>query len=134
VTLSVLRDGEAIQVPLTPRQKGDVEGKEIDLPRWDMTVKAINRFDNPDLHFHREQGVFIFGTRYPGNASNAGLTEKDIILKIDGEKIESIDDIKQVHKQLIDNIDDKHRVLVAVLRDGLLRQVVLDFKRDYKRD
>ena len=37
-------------------------------------------------------------------------------------------------KDLIANVDDKHRAVISVLRNGLLRQIVLDFSRDYEKE
>ncbi len=129
----IQRDGESLTIPITPREKGKVEGEELALKRWDFTVKDINQFDNPNLYFHRQKGVFVFGVRYPGNASSAGLSTQDIILKIGDEKVESIEDVKRAHEKLVAEVDKQPRVVITVLRRGLMRQVVLDFARDYER-
>lgn len=134
MTLSVWRGDEALTIDVTPREKGKVEGEELDCPRWDLTVKAINQFDNPDLYFHRKEGVFIYGIKYPGNASNSGLSEKDIVLKIGKNKVASLDDVRRIHKELIGNVASKHKVAVTVLRNGLMRQCILDFSRDYEKE
>jgi len=133
VNVELLRDGALLAVELTPREKGDVEGEELDCPRWDFTVKTINQFDNPTLHFHRQQGVFVYGVRSPGNAENAGLRQYDIILKLDGRQIRTLDDVKEVHEKALENIEEQSRVRASVLRDGLMRQLVLDFSRDYSK-
>jgi len=132
--LVLLRDGKEVRADLTPRGKGKVEGEELDCPRWDLTVKAINQFDNPGLYFHRKKGVFVYGVKYPGNAGNAGLTTEDIILRIDGRKVETLDDVKKIHAELLKGVEARHKVVVSVLRNGLLRQVVLDFLRDYEKE
>ena len=132
--LSVLRGEKPLTIELTPREKGKVEGEELDCPRWDFTVKAINQFDNPDLYFHRKQGVFVYGVKYPGNASDAGLEEKDIILKIDGKEVKTLADVKKIHADMLKNVQAKHRVVLTVLRNGLMRQIVLDFLRDYEKE
>ena len=129
----ILRDKKRITISLTPRAKGAVEGKEQDCPRWNMTVKAINQFDNEALYFYRKQGVFIFGVKYPGNAAKAGLTDADIILKIGAKEIKTLDDVKTTYEEAIKNIDKKPRILFTVLRNGLIRQVVLDFKQDHEK-
>ena len=133
-TITLLRGGETLTVELTPRQKGKVEGEELDCPRWDMTVKAINEFDNPNLHFYRKEGVFIFGVRWPGNASNAGLNEQDIVTKIGDVNIVTLDDVRKAHKTALDNIKTKHKVIVNVLRNGQSQVIVLDFARDFKKE
>lgn len=130
----ILRDGVPMTVAITPREKGKVEGEELDCPRWDLTVKSINQFDNPALYFYRKEGVFVFGVKYPGNASQAGLQPQDIILKIDGKDVTTLDQIRQMHKDAIANVDTKPRVLFTVMRNGLMRQVVLDFSREYEKE
>jgi len=133
MSLEVRRGDERLIVEVEPREKGTVEGGELDCPRWDLAIKEINQFDNPDLYFHRTAGVFIYGTKYPGNAANSGLREKDIILKIDGRDVLTLDDVKVIHAEAIENIDARHRIIFHVLRGGLPRQVVLDFSRDHSR-
>lgn len=130
-----LRRGEEILTfALTPREKGKVEGKELDCPRWDMTVKAINQFDNEDLYFYRKEGVFVYGVKYPGNASSAGLQEKDILLRIGEKEVQTLKDVKAAYDQTVENIKNNHRIVLTVLRNGLMQQVVLDFARDYEKE
>jgi len=131
--LELVRRDTPLSVEITPRAKGRVEGEELDFPRWDFTAKAINQFDNPDLHFHRPEGVFIFGVRYPGNAAAAGLTAQDIVIKLDGREVRSLDDLRTLHQEAIAGIGSKHRVLLSLLRNGELRQVVLDFSREHTK-
>lgn len=125
------RNGTTMHLEITPREKGDVEGDEQDFPRWDMTLKAINQFENPSLYFHRQEGVFVYGTRRPGNAGRAGLSTQDIILQIDGQEITTLDDVRDIHQQAMDNLDSRRRMVVTILRNGLRRQIVLDYSRDY---
>ncbi|MGQ9651192.1 MAG: trypsin-like peptidase domain-containing protein [Phycisphaerae bacterium] len=132
--LELLRNSAPLVLEVTPREKGKVEGEELDCPRWDMTLKTINQFENPDLYFHRQKGVFVFGVKYPGNASNAGLQSQDILLKIEGKDVTTLDEVKAIHEEAIRNVGAKHRVLVTVLRNGLMRQVVLDFSREYEKE
>ena len=132
--LELVRNNKRQIVELTPREKGKVEGEELDCPRWDLTFKTINQFDNPDLYFNREKGVFIFGVKRPGNAEMAGLLARDILVKIDGQEVTSLDEVKSLHKSAVDNVSTKHRVVLTVLRNGLMRQVVLDFSRNYEKE
>lgn len=131
---AVLRDGQELTVELTPREKGRVEGEELDCPRWDLTVKVINQFDNADLHFYRPEGVFIYGIKDPGNAANSDLRVRDIVVRIDGKEVKTLADVAAIHKEALANMERKSRVVFTVMRGGQTRQVVLDFARDYKRD
>jgi serine protease Do len=132
--LTILRDGKELTVEITPREKGKVEGAELDAPRWDLTFKAINQFDNPDLFFHRRQGVFIYGIKQPGNAAKSGLSSQDIVVKIDGKPVETLDDVRTIHAEALENVNNKPKILFSVLRNGLTRQVILDFSRDFEKD
>jgi len=132
--LDLMRRDTPLSVEVTPRAKGRVEGEELDCPRWDFTVKAINQFDNPDLHFQRQQGVFVFGVRFPGNAAAAGIGQQDILLKIDGREVKTLDDVRTAHREALVNIGSKHRSIVSLLRNGESRQVVLDFSREHVRE
>jgi S1-C subfamily serine protease len=76
----------------------------------------------------------VQAVRHPGNAANAGLQGQDIVVKIGGKEVGSLDDVKQIHKKSLANINDSHRVLVTVLRNGLMKQVVLDFSRDHSKE
>lgn len=134
VSLEIVRAGQTLTLEVVPRTKGAVEGEEYDCPRWNMTVKAINQFDNPDLYFVREQGVFIFGLKYPGNAQTAGLQRNDIITSIEGREITTLDDVKTAYDEIATAADKKTRIVVEVLRSGLARQIVLDFAREFKTD
>ncbi len=133
VELELERAGQPVAARMIPRAKGRVEGEELDCPRWDLTLKAINQFDNPDLHFHRPEGVFIYGVKFPGNASASGLTSQDILLRLDDREVNTLDDVREIHRQALDSLPGKHRVLVTLLRNGELRQVVLDFSRDHQK-
>ncbi len=133
-SFEILRGEDRLTLSITPREKGKVEGKELACKRWDLTVKEINQFDNPDLYFHRQKGVFVFATKFPGNASSSGLMRNDIILKIDGKDVTTLEDVEAAHKQAMENVDSRSRIVFAVLRTGLMRQIVLDFARDYSKE
>jgi len=134
VGIDFLRGDKPMTVEIEPREKGKVEGAELDCPRWDLTVREINQFDTPDLYFYRPKGVFVYGVKGPGNAELAGLRPLDIVVKIDGREVTTLDDVRAIHKEAINGLKTKHRAIFSVLRNGLLRQVVLDFSRDFSKE
>ena len=107
-TIDVFRGEQPLKLTLTPRVKGSVEGEELDLPRWNMTVKSINQFANPDLYFVRPEGLFIFGVKYPGNAQKSGLARNDIIASIDGKPITTLDDARRVYDEVLAAVAAPH--------------------------
>ena len=132
--LSVVREGKTLALSLTPRPKGAVEGEELDCPRWNMTVKTINQFDNPSLYFHRKKGVFILAVKYPGNAATSGLSAQDIIVKIGETAVTALADVKAAYDKALSAKRDERKVVVEVIRDGLTNHVVLDYAREYEDD
>jgi serine protease Do len=134
VAIELVRGDKPLTVELEPREKGKVEGAELDCPRWDLTVRDINQFDTPDLYFYRAKGVFVYGVKAPGNAELAGLRPLDIIVKIDGREVTTLDDVRAIHKAAIESLKTKHRAIFSVFRNGLVRQVVLDFSRDFSKE
>jgi type II secretory pathway component PulC len=134
VKIDLVRNGQPLTISIEPREKGKVEGAELDCPRWDFTVREINQFDNPDLFFYRNKGVFVYGVKEPGNAAAAGFRPHDIIVRIDSREVTSLDEVKTIHKSSLAEIAAKHRIIFTVLRNGLTRQVVLDFARDYSKE
>jgi serine protease Do len=134
VKVELQRDGKPMAVQLTPREKGNVQGEELDCPRWDLTLKAINQFETPDLYFHKKAGVFVNGVKFPGNAGTAGLQGRDIVVRIDNKPVSTLVEAKAAHKKAIENADGDSRVLFTVLRNGLMKQIVLDYSRDHSRE
>lgn len=127
----LVRGDVTVTLELTPREKGRVEGAAIDCPRWDLTVKAINQFDSPDLYFYRREGVFVYGVRMPGNAARAGLRSQDILLAVDGQPVTDLESLKKIHRASLEHRVQKPRLILSVLRGGAERVVVLDVSRDY---
>jgi len=134
VPIELVRGDKPLTVEIEPREKGKVEGAELDCPRWDLTVREINQFDTPDLYFYRPKGVFVYGVKGPGNAELAGLRPLDILVKIDGREVTALDDVRAIHKEALEGLKTKHRAIFSVLRNGLVRQVVLDYSRDFSKE
>ena len=132
--LEVHRNDQVLTLEIVPTIKGRVEGEEVDLPRWNMTVKSINKFANPDLYFVRREGIFIFGTKYPGNAASSGLRTNDIITAIDGRGVKKLEEAKEVYEEVVEAEPKRTRVKIEYIRGGIQRQAVLDFSREYKSD
>ncbi len=130
----IKRGEEVLKINLTPLLKGKVEGDDFDCDLWDMTVKEINQFKNPDLYFYRKQGVYIQGIKYPGNAADAGLYTNDIVLSIDNKPINNLDDIKRVYKEIIEDQKREKKVLFEILRSGYKRLIVLDYRKNYDEE
>jgi serine protease Do len=128
------KEEKIITVEFTPTEKGKFEGKDFECKRWDMTVKEISQFRDPDLYFHKKKGVYIRGIRYPGNARDAGLNRKDIILNIDGKEIDSLKDIKKIYKKIMADKKREKKLRFKILRRGYTQWIIMDYRTDYKEE
>jgi serine protease Do len=134
VPMELQRGGETVRIEVTPEEKGKLEGDDFDCRRWNMTVKEINKYRTPRLYYFKEKGVYVQGVKYPGNAATAGLGEQDILLTIDRRPVETIDDVRQAYEQILQNEQREKKVVIEVLRGGLRKWIVLDYRRDYDEE
>ncbi len=133
IPITLVRGDSETTTSLVPREKGAVQGDEVDCPRWGLTLKQINRFENAELYRLRNEGVFIFGIRSPGNAASAGLQVNDILLEVEGVAVTTLEEAKAAYTRSVEQLEQKKRVLVKLIRAGQQRQIVLDIARDFER-
>ncbi|MCD8140526.1 MAG: trypsin-like peptidase domain-containing protein [Planctomycetaceae bacterium] len=126
--------GPVSDVVVTPMEKGQVEGGDFDCRRWNMTIKAINEFATPMLHFFKNRGVYIQAVKHPGNAASAGLRRGDIILEIDGVPVDDFDAAKAMYETIVADEAREKKVVFTVLRAGLKNYQVLDYAPRYGQD
>ncbi len=133
VAVRVRRDGAERELELRPRAKGVVLGREHAFARWDFTVKEINQFETPDLFFQAPNGLYVRGVRLPGNANEGGLRPRDVVLRVNGLEVASLDELRRLHEESLARLagGGGRRLLLDVLRNGQRVQVILDLSRDY---
>jgi serine protease Do len=136
VKMLVRRGGEEVSLQLTPASKGKFEGQDYELRQWNMTVKEITKFSNPQLYFlHPEGGVYIQGVRYPGNARDAGLSHNDIILKIGQADIKTLEDVRKAYEELVKDKDrPEKKVLITIKRGAFREWKTLNWQKDYLQE
>ncbi len=119
---------------VVPAEKGLVEGEDFDSRRWNMTVKSINEFATPMMHFFKSNGVFVQAVKHPGNAAEAGLRRGDIILEIDGAPVENLDDFISQYNAIVADASRDKKVVFTVLRAGLRNYHILDYAPQYGQE
>ena len=133
-SMEFLRGGETARAEVVPEQKGKLEGDDIDCRRWNMTIKEINKYRTPRLYYFRQTGVYVQGVKYPGNAAAAGLNEQDIILSIDKQAVATIEDVQRIYGKVLEDGTREKKVVFEVMRSGLRKWIVLDYRRDYEEE
>ncbi len=122
------------EAAVTPMEKGRVEGQDFDCRRWNMTVKTINEFATPMLHFFKQRGVYIQGVKYPGNADTAGLRSGDILLEIDGVAVDSLEKCREIYETVVADAYREKKVVFTIMRAGLRNYRVLDYAPRYGQE
>ncbi len=131
--LEVQRGAETLELTLVPVSKGKQEGEDFECKRWDLTVKEITKFSDPQLFFQRPSGIYIQGVKYGGNARASGLMASDILTAAGETPVETLKDVRAAYDASLKLERGKRKVLFRVLRNGYRRLVVLDFEKDTER-
>jgi serine protease Do len=131
--IAVRRGDATLSLEIKPVLKASVDGADFACKRWNVTVKGFNEFSEPELYFYEKGGVFVNGVRVPGNAQKAGLRRRDIILKIDGRDVKTIDDVRRIYEEVMANNKGPPRVLLEIRRGQFRQPIVLDYKEDYSK-
>jgi len=128
--VEAVRDGKTEKIAVTPVPKGKVEGDDLELKEWDLTVKEINKYTDRLLAYFRPVGVFVQGVKAGGNAAASGLSAGDVIVKIGGEEVTDLVQVQGIYEGLDGLPRGQRKVLWEVIRGGYATAVVLDFNRE----
>ena len=133
IDITVVRSSEDMELALTPLAKGSVQGEEFSCERWDFSVKTINKYETPNLYFQNPEGVYVYGIRYPGNSQNAGIMRRDVLLKVNGLPVNSLEEVRKLHAKTLENLEKggPKRIVFSLLRNNRNIQAVVDISRDY---
>ena len=98
VVFSVKRNGAAAQdiAVVTERLESRV-GEEWAFEKWGMSVREVSRAFARENRLADEDGVIVIGTQPAFPAEKAGLVRGDIILKVKGEPVRDLDELKAVY-------------------------------------
>lgn len=134
VVFNILREEQSFNLDVIPILKEKSEGDDFECKEWNITVKQINRFKNPELSYFKTSGVFIQGIDYNSSTGNSGLQLYDIILNIDGTPVKSIDDIKNIYNEILSDADREKKILIEVQRGVYNLWFVINYNPDIDED
>lgn len=121
IKISYLRKEETLETTLTTEKLEKDRGEKTSLRSWGITAAEITPRVALQLHRPNTQGALINGTRSGGPADIAepSLHYGDIILKVEGETITSLE-----------SLADKYQQIMAM--DPLPEYVLIEFDRQGK--
>ena len=126
------REGEILQFEITPREKGKTEGSEKNFPNWGITVKEINQFDNPTLHFYApDGGIFVFGTqdKYGYRSRGSLLRNNDIIVSVDDVPVNTLESLTAAYDACMEKHGETGKVPITVIRGGREIQIIFIYQK-----
>ncbi len=123
VTLTLLREGKTLTVPVTTEEKSAREGHEIEVKEWGCTLSALTPEVIRSAQLRSRQGVLASGVQVGSIAYTGGLRQGDIILVIDDEPVENLDAFDRIYKSKAKSAAP--RILLTVKSGALSRFVLL---------
>ncbi len=104
LNLTVLRNDEEMDIGVTLDPLLPDTGKQVYLREWGMSLREITPYMARTRRFDSDKGVLISGVRSGGPASLAEVPVSwgDVLIGIDGEPIESFDDMLQKYDAFLE--------------------------------
>lgn len=121
VVLHVFRQGQRRDVPVTIGQQPKVKADEYETP-YGFRAKEITFNLARALRLENQDGVFVDFVEVGGVASEAELSEGDVIRSVEDKQIITLQDLKDVFSEW----KDRERMLVTVQNGRVTRLVLFD--------
>ena len=110
---------------ITPRLKEAAENGSFYAERWDMTVKAISKFESKSLYYFAKEGVYVVGVKRNGAAYKAQVRPNDVIVSIDRTPVKTLADVRRVYAGLFKDRAPERKTLFELMRGGYKRWAVV---------
>jgi S1-C subfamily serine protease len=123
LTIAVQRDNEVRRFALVTVEKGATREDETEFSAWGFTGAEPTPEAVRFAQLSGKKGIVVTGVQVGGIAGNAGLSQGDIILKIDGVEVADREVFMSVYQQAVDQ--PKNRVLLVVKHGALSRYVLI---------
>ncbi len=122
--LSVRRGEEKVDLSVKTEEKTAQKGSQAEFGEWgftaiDVTPEIARRAQLPE-----RTGILVSGASPGGIAGRAGLQEADIILQLDGQKVNDLEGFKVLYKE--GHEAQKKLIMLFVQRGALTRFVLIN--------
>jgi serine protease Do len=97
-------------------------GEQAAFEKWGLSVQKISRAVARERRLESALGVLVIGVQAAFPASKAGLFPGDIITSVNRQPLESMEDLRRLHK---DFKEEPRQLLLEVLRDRQVSYLVL---------
>jgi serine protease Do len=116
VSLQVSRGGESHVLKLTPEERKPAMVPEEELRAWGATVRDMSIWTELNMARQDTGGVQITSVRAggPGAKAKPPLQGGDIILRVEGEEIKSVEDLREFTRRKVNASEEGRLVPVLV--------------------
>lgn len=122
-TLSLLRGEQKLDVVLPTIERPPLKQLDQEFAEWGFTASDLTPEIIRRAQLTSRNGVYVSGTQVGGMAHQAGLSEGDIILEMDGKPVENIPAFRARYEEAVKT--HKKLVLLWVKRGALTRFVIV---------
>lgn len=128
LTLTILRDGQLLEVSVRTVERSQLAGDEIEFEEWGFTASELTPLIVRRAQLNSSDGIMVSGTQPGGVASNGRLQRGDIILSVDDRKVEGLVSFKEMYDSLVE--DRQPLTLLSVKRGALTRFVLIKYENE----
>ena len=128
LTLTVLRDGQLLEVTVQTVERSQLAGDEIEFEEWGFTASELTPQTVRRAQLDSSDGIMVSGTQPGGVASNGRLQRGDIILSVDDRKVEGLVSFREMYDSLLE--DRQALTLLSVKRGALTRFVLIKYENE----
>lgn len=125
--IRVLRDGKELTLTATTVERQKAWDDEHELRSWGITASNITYLMQRELQIDSQDGVLVSSILPSGPAGSAKppLRFSDVIVRVGGEAVKDIDDLRTVTKKVTEGKDDQVPVVVEFNRGKKLYATVI---------
>lgn len=136
VEVVVLRDGKEKNLLVTTTLRERVQPKEHEFREWGITARNLSFLKSRELKRDSQDGVIVTSVRPGGPAGDAkpAIQEGDILVAVGDKKIETIGDLTQVTRPIVDGSDEPVPTLTTFERKSASLVTVVDVGIDELKD
>ncbi|MHB9036271.1 MAG: PDZ domain-containing protein [Armatimonadota bacterium] len=114
----VLRDGKQITLNVTTTQRQKAIGKQDELKNWGICASDITYMMSKEMQLDSQDGAVVTGVLPSGPAGSAkpSIRENDVIVSVGKEKINNVDQLRTLTREILDRTDGLVHVIVNFVR------------------
>lgn len=118
VLIVIIRDNREISLYIAPQKREYLRPKTVELKQWGITVRNISLLVAKEMKRDNQEGVLVTSVRPGGPCGEAkpAINYNAIIVSVGNSVVKSIEDLKDLTRELIKDEDEVVPVLVTFER------------------